>query len=172
MKLLLLVAALALTLGGCASAATEAPATHHTPATGASRAMSWPVPDQRLTPGAVVACTLPRPPSQRAVTTAEKNEIAAAYGYTGPRGIAYLEFDHRVPFALCGSNGPDNVWPERADGIRQTSYVHNRKDQLEDVIIRDVHAGRLTLAQGQRVFLGDWRVGWCFYVHAPGVVCP
>ncbi len=141
------------------------------PTGGVAPAAAWPAPNQRLTPGAVVACTLPRPPGQRDVPQSEKNRIAAAYRYAGPRGIAYLEFDHRVPFALCGANDARNVWPEPYDGAPRSAFVHNRKDQLEAAVIRLVHAHRLTLARAQAVFLGDWRRAWCIYVHTPGVAC-
>ena len=156
----------ALLLAGCAvgqSTPTSTPT--------ASVAASWPAPDDRLTPGAVVACTLPRPPSQRDVPAAEKRAVAAAYHYTGPGGIAYVEYDHRVPFALCGANDARNIWPEPYDGANRSAYVWNFKDQLEAAVIRAVRSGRLTLAQGQAVFMGDWRTAWCKWVHTAGVVC-
>lgn len=114
-----------------------------------------------------------RPQSERNVTQSEKDQIAAAYGYTGPRGIAYLEFDHRVPFALCGSNLPDNVWPELVDDAPVSMFVHNRKDQLEARMFALIRAGRVGFAQAQQVFLGDWRHAWCVYVDTPtdGVTC-
>jgi hypothetical protein len=137
----------------------------------ATRASTWPKPDDVLTPGAVVQCTLPRPQSQRNVTAAERSAIATAYHYVGRRGLAYLEFDHRVPFALCGANDARNVWPERADGVHQSAFVHNRKDQLESVVTRYVREGKLTLTQAQAIFMGDWRTAWCVYVHSPEVNC-
>lgn len=177
------IIAVTLVLTGCASSmritATEPPLSTVTGSastpivlpTGTSSPLLWPTPNNRLTPGAVVTCTLPRPTSERVVTTAEKNAIAAAYHYTGPRGINFLEFDHRIPFALCGSNGPVNVWPEPYDGAPRSAFVHNRKDQLEEVVIRLVHAGHLTLTQAQQIFRGDWRSAWCHYVRSSGVAC-
>lgn len=95
--------------------------------------------------------------------TAEKNQIAASYHYTGPRGIAYLEFDHRVPFKLCGSNLADNVWPEVFDDVPRSLYVHNRKDQLEAKVYALIRSHRLTFAQGQQLYEqpNDWRAMWC-----------
>lgn len=141
------------------------------PHPGTPVARTWPAPDDRLTPGAVVRCALPRPASERHVSAVEKDQVAAAYGYAGPRGLRYLEFDHRVPFALCGSNGPTNLWPERYDGVPTTAFVHNRKDQLELLVTRKVRDGELSLRQAQSIFLGDWRQGWCRYVHDPITLC-
>jgi hypothetical protein len=176
-----LTLAAALILTGCAST-THVTLTEPPPITAtatastiilptASAAASWPAPNDRLSPGAVVACTLPRPASERDVPAKEKAQVAAAYRYTGPRGIAALEFDHRIPFALCGANSAANIWPEPYDGAPTSAFVHNRKDQLEAVIARMVRAGQLTLAQAQDVFRGDWRRAWCRYVHAAGVAC-
>src|SRR4029077_14488047 len=140
-------------------------------------ASAWPAPDQRLTPGAIVpGCTYPRPAYQRSVTSATRRIVLAMYHHTAAPGD---ELDHRVPFALCGAdsyacNGPSsctlaerNLWPEPYDGVKVTSYVHNYKDKLEDVIARLVRIGLprgMTLAQGQAVFLGDWREGYCHYI--------
>ena len=135
-----------------------------------SDALSWPVPNDRLTPGLVVkGCTYPRPKSQRDVPTSEKTVVAGMYHYTGPRAL--VEFDHRVPFSLCGDNGVTNIWPEPYDGVTTSTYIHNRKDELELAIASKVRHHTMTLPQAQAIFLGDWRVGWCTYVHTPGVTC-
>jgi hypothetical protein len=148
-------------------------------------AASWPAPREDLTPGAVIpGCTYPRPDDQRKVTAATKHAVAARYGYTGPSGLAHVEYDHRVPESLCGADSwacprhagtcpaaEANIWPEPYDGAPTSRYVYNRKDQLEAVIAGKVRHHYLTLAQGQQVFLGDWRVAWCEYVHDPGVTC-
>jgi hypothetical protein len=100
--------------------------------------------------------------------------IARVYGYLGPRGILYLEFDHRVPFALCGDNGPANVWPEVVDDAPLSLYIHNRKDQLEAKIFNLVKYHGMMFAEGQRLFIEvDWRHLWCVYVHkaGDGVTC-
>lgn len=133
--------------------------------------VTWPTPNASLTPGAAVDCTLPRPKDQRDVTAATKDAVRRAYHYTGPPGISNLEFDHRIPFALCGSNDARNIWPEPYDGAPTSTYVHNRKDQLEGVVVRLVYNRKLTLLQAQDLFRGDWRVAWCIYVHSPDVNC-
>jgi hypothetical protein len=143
--------------------------------TEAHRASSWPVPNRSLTPGAVAAgCTYPRPTSQRSVTSAEKAAVAARYHYAGPTGLTHVEYDHLVPFALCGSNGIANLWPEPADDAPLSTYVHNRKDQLEGKVASMVRHHHLTLQQAQHLFLAtDWRHLWCLYVHVTndGVTC-
>jgi len=132
----------------------------------------WPKPDDRLTPGAVTpGCTYPRPKTQRDVTAATRRQVLAAYHYTGPTDITHLELDHRVPFALCGANSAPNLWVEIADGVHQSKYIHNRKDELELAIASKVRNHKMTLSQAQAVFLGDWRLGWCRYVKDPGVTC-
>jgi hypothetical protein len=135
--------------------------------------MSWPTPRNDLTPGAVTpGCTYPRPKTERDVTAATRRHVLAAYHYTGPTDITHVELDHRVPFSLCGSNGALNLWPETVDGVTQSEYVHNRKDELELAIASKVRHGKMTLAQAQAIFLGDWRDAWCRYVHAARVSCP
>lgn len=135
-------------------------------------AATWPAPNLAMTPGATVpGCTYPRPPDQRNVTAATKRAVAAAYHYTGPAGIAYVEYDHQIPYSLCGADTPANIWPEPTDVTRQTNYVHNEKDLLEDYAAQQVRYHHWTLAQGQQVFRGDWRVAWCRYIHTKGVTC-
>jgi hypothetical protein len=108
------------------------------------------------------------------VTATTRAAALARYHYTGPFGLAYVELDHRVPFFLCGANTVANLWPEPYDGVRVSTFVHNRKDQLEATTARLVRAGTITQAQAVALFLGDWRVAWCHLVHKPGdgVVCP
>lgn len=114
-----------------------------------------------------------RPQSDRNVPESEKLLIIDMYHYTGPRGIAYLEFDHRVPFALCGSNDPTNVWPEVIDDAPLSNFVHNRKDQLEAKVFTLVRYDHITFARGQAIFMDDWRHQWCLLVHkaGDGVTC-
>lgn len=172
------LAALALTglaLVACSSTVgtySPAPSPATTPAPTGQVAVQWPAPDDHLTPGAVTpGCTYPRPKSQRDVTAATKRRVEAEYGYTGPTDIGHIEIDHRVPFFLCGSNEPENLWVEPYDGVRQSTYVHNYKDQLESVIARRVEHHLMSLHDAQQVFYGDWRLAWCRYVHKTGVIC-
>jgi hypothetical protein len=176
MRLRLLLVAASVCLAGCGSGGpyvieSNSPVTP-SPTVTRVRAMSWPAPNRDLTPGAVTpGCTYPRPKKQRDVTRRTEDTVDAWYHYHGPFGLAHVEYDHRVPFSLCGSNGPANIWPEPYDSAPTSRYVHNRKDQLEEVIATKVRHHKMTLVQGQAIFLGDWRVAWCRYVHAAGVTC-
>jgi hypothetical protein len=135
--------------------------------------MSWPAPVDALTPGLVSDhCTYPRDVSERDVTVQTKRAAAQRYNYTGPPGLEYVEYDHRIPFSLCGANTVANIWPEPVDGVRTSTFVHNHKDQLEAYAARQVRYKKWTLAYAQGVFEGDWRLAWCQYLHYPGVECP
>ena len=166
------VVAVVLLLAGCQPINTAPSTTPTAPARSVVRASSWPIPDPQLTPGAVEThCTFPRPQSQRNVPLSEKQAIDKAYHYHGAHGLAALEYDHLIPFALCGANSTANVWPEIYDGVRVSTYVHNYKDQLESTVYLLVRNGRLTLQAGQDLFRADWRHEWCQLVHRPGIIC-
>lgn len=90
-----------------------------------------------------------RPPVS--YTNAVKKQEMADLGMTGdPHSV---ELDHRVPLA-CGGNprDPRNLWPESWTGLRNA----HAKDKLESFEHRAVCAHRITLAQCQAVFLGDF----------------
>ena len=166
------VALAVIALCGCTADLSGPQIISTAPASRIERASSWPIPNPQLTPGAVEThCTFPRPQSQRNVPLSEKQAIDAAYHYHGKHGLAALEYDHLIPFSLCGSNSSANVWPEIYDGVRVSTYVHNYKDQLESTVYLLVRNGRLTLQAGQDLFRADWRHEWCQLVHRPGVIC-
>lgn len=159
-----------------ARTATATPSVSRSPAVPAgSRAVTWPLPDQYLTPGQIVpGCTLSTVKA-RAVTSAIKAAVRARYHYTGPTDLKHSEIDHRVPHSLCGADTVLNLWVELPEpGTYRTAFQSNRKDELEDTIARWVHAGHdptghaWTLVQAQKVFLADWRAGWCAYFHKAG----
>lgn len=180
MKRILLAALL---LAGCAQPAqpqglAQIPTTT-TPAVStatidAHRASTWPVPDNTLTPGEIVpGCTYPVT-STRTVTDTERKAVRDEYHYTGALTLDAVEIDHRIPHALCGADTIKNLWPEPADGVTQSGFTHNRKDDLERVIALKVREKQMTLTDGQAVFRKDWRIGWCTFSHSPadGVTCP
>lgn len=119
----------------------------------------------------MTGCTYPRPTSQRLVTRETRDAVRSAYKYSGPAGLAHVEYDHRVPFSLCGGNDAANIWPEAADGTQQSQYVHNHKDELENYAAAQVRAGHWTLEHAQQLFLRDWRRAWCSSIHTPGAAC-
>jgi hypothetical protein len=101
-----------------------------------------------------------RPPP--GYTSALKRQQVSEFGYADQR-ISEYEEDHLIPLILGGS--PDdarNLWPEpfvSADGWRA-----DRKDELETVLARLVCAGRLPLADAQRMIATDWTAAFGQYV--------
>jgi hypothetical protein len=93
--------------------------------------------------------TTVRPPAS--YTDRLKAQQMAALGLTGPAS-AYEE-DHRVPLEAGGSpTSASNLWPEPWNGPRGA----HSKDVIENRVHASICAGRITLARGQEVFLGDW----------------
>lgn len=149
---------------------TFGPAPTATATANVASPLNWPVPDDKLTPGSITpGCTYPRPSSQRSVLTSTKNAAAKAYNFTGDS--ATVEYDHRIPFSLCGSNSLKNIWPEQYDGAPESMFIHNYKDQLELYAATEVRYHKWTLKFAQDQFKGDWRVAWCTYIHKDGVIC-
>ena len=101
-----------------------------------------------------------RPPS--AYTSALKIAQLFEYGYADKNPTHYQE-DHLVPLELGGApRDPRNLWPQPntvtlADG---TSIGSKEKDDLEDVLHRQVCDGALRLADAQRTIAGDWITAW------------
>jgi len=92
-----------------------------------------------------------RPPAS--FTNRLKRQQMVQYGYPSEMDPRQLEEDHRVPLELGGHpTDPANLWPESWNGPRGA----HAKDRIETAVKRDVCAGRLTLRQGQAIFLGDW----------------
>jgi hypothetical protein len=70
------------------------------------------------------------------------------YGFTGPAS-AYEE-DHLIPIGLGGSpTDPRNLWP-------QPGSSPNPKDRVEEVGVRAVCDGRMSLTKAQRAIASDW----------------
>jgi hypothetical protein len=124
-------------------------------------------PDHHCTPGAVnpavtqgtIASTICRSgwtrtvrPTQ-SITGPEKLASLRAYGEHG--GSAY-EYDHLVPLELGGAvNDARNLWPE-PDYSPPAGFYLNPKDRLETVLKHRVCAGRMTLAEAQRMIAANW----------------
>jgi hypothetical protein len=90
-----------------------------------------------------------RPPAS--YTTNLKRRQMAALGLAGP--LSVYEMDHRVPLEIAGAPRDErNLWPEPWNG---PTGAH-AKDAIEDKVHADICSGRLTLAQGQAIFLGNW----------------
>ena len=120
-------------------------------------------PDPVLTPGAVetqdVDILCHHKTAERRHTTArEKAQAFKAYGLAskhagwcaGPNGCSV---DHRVPLECGGADVPANLWPETGDG----PYNQEDKNRLEGLGRKLVCQGRITPADCQAWFLGDWK---------------
>jgi hypothetical protein len=158
----MLVAA-GLATGGCATAGAASPSARSCHARGRGL---FALPDARCTPGARdprvtqadIAITIcrrgytrtVRPPES--VTEPEKLASMAAYGDHGsPRRY---EYDHLIPLELGGApNDPRNLWPEPAASP-------NPKDRLENLLRREVCAGRTSLHAAQTGIAHDWHAMW------------
>jgi hypothetical protein len=139
-------------------------------------ALAGELPDQTLTPGALNPAVMQetisrticvrgwtstiRPPVS--YTNDLKRQQIAEYGYAD-RDPSHYEEDHRVPLGVGGhSTDPRNLWPEPRYG----EWNAARKDQLEGFVNREVCAGRMSLEDGQAIFLGDWIAAYQRY-HLP-----
>jgi hypothetical protein len=90
-----------------------------------------------------------RPPSSW--TRPIEERLLVEYGYAGTPDD--YELDHRVPLAVGGApRDLRNLWPESWDGPTGA----RAKDTIERRVHDRVCSGRLTLAEGQAVFLGDF----------------
>jgi hypothetical protein len=133
-----------------------------------------PLPDPDCTPGetdeAVTQTTMAttvcrrggytssvRPP--RAVTTAAKKQIMAAYGIPYSQASRY-ELDHLIELSAGGSSAAANLWPEPNTFIGGTAsssqFIRNDKDQVEAYLFNALCAGRVSLHQLQREVAADW----------------
>ena len=93
-----------------------------------------------------------RPPA--AYTTGlKRTQLASGYAIGSDRNLADYEEDHLVPLEVGGNpTAETNLWPEPRAGI----YGAATKDQLENVVNHMICDGRLSLADGQRMFMTDW----------------
>ncbi len=93
------------------------------------------------------------------------------------KGEKVGEYDHLVPVFVCGSNGPENIWPQPGDGYDPGGFYHNRKDQLEIYASNQMRAHRpgwtATFVTHLFAYPADWRQSWCTYLGPahPEVSC-
>jgi len=119
-------------------------------------------PDPSLTPGDVFpnvtakeVCVSGYSASVRSVSSDEKRQVAARYGYTGPSSD--VEYDHFISLELGGSNAVTNLWPERYVTVDAPGQVGARaKDRVENALHAAVCRGDMTLQQAQDQIRTDW----------------
>lgn len=101
-----------------------------------------------------------RPPS--AYTSGLKVAQIVLYGYEDRDPTHYQE-DHLVPLQLGGApRDPRNLWPlpltiRFPDGTTMNGL---EKDDLGDLMKRQVCSGTLPLDEAQRAIAGDWQATW------------
>lgn len=90
-----------------------------------------------------------RPSEARAWQAKHRLLIAAHMPLSASRTVTA---DHRVPLEVGGApRDTRNIWLQPYEGGQAAA-----KDQLENIVHREVCAGRMTLHEGQEVFLGRW----------------
>jgi hypothetical protein len=115
-----------------------------------------PLPDPACSPGAVGTTDLAVICGQgtrerRHVTEATRRAVFEAYGAPWDERAGY-EVDHLISLELGGSNDVANLWPEPAE----PRPGFHEKDAVENYLHREVCAGRMPLAEAQRVIATDW----------------
>jgi hypothetical protein len=130
------------------------------------------LPDPVLTPGAVLpgvtkdqTCDPAWTHRSRDVPESLRRAVFKAYGRNPPTAAdrAGNELDHRVPVAIGGASTLANVWVQPWDG----TWGARTKDRLEGWAYRAVCSGRMTLAEAQSIFLGDWQAGYLRILGPP-----
>ena len=132
-------------------------------------------PDPRCTPGALnpavtqasIGSTIchsgwtatVRPPAS--ITAREK--VASMAAYSDRARLSAFEYDHLVALELGGAvNDSRNLWPE-PDYPSRSGFYLNPKDHLERALNRLVCAGRMALAEAQRLIAGNWVSAYARY---------
>jgi hypothetical protein len=118
-------------------------------------------PDPACTPGAVqdvdldVVCHQSTR-ARREVPEAVHRQAFEEYGlsHAQPRGA--FEVDHLIPLELGGDNAIANLWPQAAE----PRPGFHEKDRVEDYLHEQVCAGRMGLAEAQRLIATDWVAVW------------
>jgi hypothetical protein len=125
------------------------------------------LPNRILTPGAILTkntakvCVSGYASSVRDVSESEKEAVYARYGI--PHVPYQHEVDHLVSLELGGSNVITNLWPEPYAG----RWGARTKDVLENRLHDLVCAGRIGLADAQRIEAKNWVAAYLRYVGAP-----
>lgn len=136
------------------------------------------LPDRDLTPGVATELTVKEicgkkwGKDRRAVTTAMKRHVFAAYGLSGNTDKACTpdahkrrcEIDHLISRELGGADDEKNLWPQPY-GSKPWNAV--RKDRVENRLHVEVCAGTITLEQAQKEIADDYRVPYRRYFGEP-----
>jgi hypothetical protein len=117
-----------------------------------------PVPDPRLTPGAIRAvtlkdiCTAQPDADVRTISISEQQQVFQEYRIANARPENY-ELDYLITPELGGADDIRNLWPEPHSATEWNSYV---KDDLENHLHRLVCEGKIDLATAQHDIATNW----------------
>jgi hypothetical protein len=129
-----------------------------------SKDHSWPMPNPKLTPGAVLTtskeeiCEKGHAGKVRHVTQSEKEAVYKAYGILSHKPGEY-EIDHLISLEIGGSNDPKNLWPEPYHGEGNAHL----KDALENKLHQMICEGLITPEEAQREIL-NWPEAYEKYI--------
>lgn len=112
-----------------------------------------PLPDRVCSPGATVDIHVPilcstSTKDRRHVSASTRKAVLSEYGIAWS-DRALWRVDHVIPLGLAGADAIENMAP-------QTVQAAATKDVYEDRARRLVCSGRMSLANAQAAFLGDW----------------
>lgn len=116
--------------------------------TASGRAQELLVPNPKLTPGRVARTDKER----GGVTLKVEQKVFARYKLPWERRGEF-KIDHLIPTELGGADTIDNLWPQ---SVRAKPYGADRKELLVEVLLENIRAGKITLAQAQEEISRDW----------------
>jgi hypothetical protein len=126
-----------------------------------------PLPDSRITPGAVrtvdanAVCEDRLAPPSRAIPGRMQSEVLREYRMSNVRPQDY-ELDYLITPELGGADDIRNLWPEPYEHTQWNARV---KDQLEDHLHEMVCHGQLDLTTAQQDIATDWISAYKKYFH-------
>jgi hypothetical protein len=135
--------------------------------------------DTAKTPGAAQSgltkakiCATKWGTDERHVTAKMKQDVFAAYGYSGyddPHCVPdahgkTCEIDHLISREVGGADDEKNLWPQ---AYGSTPWNAHLKDKLENRLNKEMCNGKITLKQARDMLVNDWRVAYRKYYGEP-----
>jgi ABC-type transport system substrate-binding protein len=180
--------ALALAIGGCGGARTQAPASAQPPVVPGEQTQGpdlsgvqlpnfvmplikggVSLPNPKLTPGAVtttstnIVCNMPPHSTVPGLSSSVQTDAYTEYGDTSQSAQRKHILDWLVPYNLGGTDVLANIWPAAIRGIGFYEKIDT------DTILRQMVCRReLTLTQAQQALEKNWYSAWLRYVVGTG----
>ena len=127
---------------------------------------SEPLPNSRLTPGAVRTtdarnvCTM-APETKGGIPTGIRTEVLSEYRLKNALAQDY-EIDYLITPELGGATDVRNLWPEPYSDTPWNAHI---KDQLEEYLRAKVCQGTMDLPTAQKEMASNWIVAYKKYFH-------